>query len=247
MLNPNFDYENKLIKSGFSRICGIDEVGRGPLAGPVVACALTINNSKNFAAEKFKKLKDSKKLSAKQREKWHKILTENEDVKFGIGIVSEKIIDKINILEATKLAMLKALENLARRPASPKLHQGELADKSALTRANRGESASAMLQRDKPDFLLIDGNFILEQIDLNQKAVPRGDEKIISIAAASIIAKVTRDKMMLKYHKKYPDYFFDKHKGYGTKLHFKMIEKHGPCPIHRRSFEPIKSLTFNEF
>lgn len=212
MLFPNFNYENKLIKSGFSRICGIDEVGRGPLAGPVVACALTINNSKNFAAEKFKKLKDSKKLSAKQREKWHRALLENGCVKFGIGIVSEKIIDKINILEATKSAMQKALENLTCKLA------------------------------DKPDFLLIDGNFILEQIDLNQKAVLRGDEKIISIAAASIIAKVTRDKMMLKYHKKYPDYFFDKHKGYGTKLHFEMIKKHGPCPIHRRSFEPIKSL-----
>ncbi len=224
MLSPNFDYENKLIKSGFSRICGIDEVGRGPLAGPVVACALTINNSKNFAAEKFKKLKDSKKLSAKQREKWHRALVENGGVKFGIGIVSEKIIDKINILEATKSAMLKALENLTRK----------LADNPASTRANRGE----------PDFLLIDGNFILEQIDLSQKAVPRGDEKIISIAAASIIAKVTRDRMMLEYHKKYPDYFFDKHKGYGTKLHFKMIEKHGPCPIHRRSFEPVKSIKF---
>lgn len=212
MTSPNFDYENKLIKSGFSRICGIDEVGRGPLAGPVVACAVIISDSKNFAAEKFKKIKDSKKLSAKQREKWHKVLTENIGVKFGIGIVSEKIIDKINILEATKSAMLKALENLTCKLA------------------------------DNPDFLLIDGNFILDELDLNQKAVPRGDEKIISIAAASIIAKVTRDKMMLKYHKKYPDYFFDKHKGYGTKLHFKMIEKHGPCPIHRRSFEPTKSM-----
>lgn len=209
---PTFDYENKLLKSGFSRICGIDEVGRGPLAGPVVACALIVNNSKNFSAEKFKKIRDSKKLSAKQREKWHKVLTENADVKFGIGIVSEKIIDKINILEATKLAMIKALENLAFR------------------------------LKNKPDFLLIDGNFILEQIDLSQKAVPRGDEKIISIAAASIIAKVTRDKIMLEYHKKYPNYFFDKHKGYGTKLHFETLKKHGPCPIHRKSFEPIKSL-----
>lgn len=229
---PTFNYENKLLKSGFSRICGIDEVGRGPLAGPVVACAVIINEAKNFSAEKFKKIRDSKKLSAKQREKWHKILTENIGVKFGIGIVSEKIIDKINILEATKLAMLKALENLTRKPA----------DKPASTRSNQGKPASTMFQRGKPDFLLIDGNFILEQIDLNQKAVPRGDEKIISIAAASIIAKVTRDKIMLEYHKKYPNYFFDKHKGYGTKLHFETLKKHGPCPIHRKSFEPIKSL-----
>lgn len=208
MLFPNFDYETKLLKSGFSRICGIDEVGRGPLAGPVVACALIISEAKNFSAEKFKKIRDSKKLSAKQREKWHRVLTESTDVKFGIGIISEKIIDKINILEATKLAMLSALKKLAI----------------------------------KPDFLLIDGNFTLEQVDLSQKAVPRGDAKIISIAAASIIAKVTRDKMMLDYHKKYPNYFFDKHKGYGTKLHFETLKKHGPCPIHRKSFEPIKSL-----
>ncbi len=226
MKNPTFDYEMKLINSGFSRICGIDEVGRGPLAGPVVACAaiLDIDLLKNpESVKRFAKIRDSKKLSAAQREKWHKILTECDKIKWAIGVVSEKIIDEINILEATKLAMDQALEKLIRQPASPS--------------ANRGEPA------DSSDFLLIDGNFTLEKFDLNQKAVPQGDEKIISVAAASIIAKVTRDRMMAEYHVKYPLYDFAKHKGYGTKKHIEAIKKFGPCPIHRRSFEPIKSLT----
>lgn len=209
MLFPTFNYENKLLKSGFSRICGIDEVGKGPLAGPVVACAVIID--KNFimeSADIFEKIRDSKKLSPKQREKWHKILTENEKIRYGIGLISEKLIDRINILKATKLAMLEAVRKM----------------------------------KILPDFILIDGNFTLEQLDLNQKAVPKGDAKIISIAAASIIAKVTRDRLMIAYHKKYPNYSFDRHKGYGTKLHFEALKKHGPCPIHRRSFEPVKSL-----
>lgn len=208
---PTFNYENKLTNFGFSNICGIDEVGRGPLAGPVVAAAVIISSKLINKSGGFEKIKDSKKLSAKQREKWHKFLTETEGVKWGIGIVSEKIIDKINILEATKLAMLEAIEKLAMRSAG------------------------------RPDFLLIDGNFTLEKLDLNQKAVPKGDTKIISVAAASIIAKITRDRMMLKYAEKYPEYHFEKHKGYGTALHCEMIKKYGPCAIHRRSFEPIKT------
>jgi len=213
MLNPTFDYETKLIASGFSRICGIDEVGRGPLAGPVVACAVIIDLSlmKNSEiAGKLAKIRDSKKLSQKQREKWHKILTECTKVKWAIGIVPEKIIDEINILEATKAAMEQALKTL--------------------------QTAT--------DFILIDGNFTLEKIDLNQKAVPQGDEKIISVAAASIIAKVTRDRMMEEYHIKYPEYDFASHKGYGTKKHIEAIKKFVPCSIHRRSFEPLKSLKF---
>lgn len=208
---PTFDYENKLIKSGFSRICGIDEVGRGPLAGPVVACAVIfdsglIKNSKPGGWQA--KIRDSKKLSAAQREKWHKVLTECAKVKWAIGIVSEKIIDEINILEATKLAMEKAINKLVL----------------------------------PPEFLLIDGNFTLGKFDLNQKAVPQGDEKIVSAAAASIIAKVARDRMMAEYGVKYPEYDFARHKGYGTKKHIEAIKKFGPCPIHRRSFEPVKSL-----
>ena len=120
-------------------------------------------------------------------------------------MVSEKIIDKINIFEATKLAMKKAIEALAC----------------------------------EAEYLLLDGNFTLEDLSINQKAVVRGDEKIISCAAASIIAKVTRDRLMQKYHKKYPQYGFDSHKGYGTKKHFEAIKKHGTCVLHRKSFRII--------
>lgn len=211
MPSPNFDYEVKLIKSGFSRIVGVDEVGRGPLAGPVVASAVLID-AKLILEDKsglFDGIKDSKKLSAKQRERWHKFLTHEKSIKWGVGIVSEKVIDEINILEATKLAMAEAIKKLAL----------------------------------SPEFLLIDGNFTLESLDLSQKAIPKGDAKVISISAASIIAKVTRDRMMDEYHKKYPEYNFTKHKGYGTKKHIEMVKKHGVCPIHRKSFEPIKSLS----
>lgn len=206
---PNFNYENRLIKSGYGKICGLDEVGRGPLAGPVVASAVIIDAKLITSVDTFDKIKDSKKLSQRQREKWFKFLTGIPEIKYGIGIISERVIDKINVLEATKNAMQQAL------------------DKLGIT----------------PDFLLIDGNFTLEKIDLNQKAIPQGDAKVISIAAASIIAKVTRDRIMSKYGEIYPRYNFAKHKGYGTALHVEMIRKYGPCAIHRRSFEPIKSLS----
>lgn len=205
---PTFEYENKLVSINFSQICGIDEVGRGPLAGPVVAAAVMFNTELFKDPCKFKGVNDSKKLSEKSREKWYEFLTKHKKIKWGVGIVSEKIIDKINILEATKLAMMEAIKKMGAHP----------------------------------DFLLIDGNFILEIPNLNQKAVIKGDTKIISIAAASIIAKVTRDKMMQQFNEDYPEYGFNKHKGYGTALHCKAIKKFGPCPIHRRSFEPIKEI-----
>lgn len=217
-MSPTFEQEDKLIKSGFSRICGIDEVGRGPLAGPVVAAAVIfdIDLMKNLA--RFKGVNDSKKMSASRREKWYEILTKCEKIKWGIGIISEKIIDEINILEATKLAMQEAINNMIRL--------------AQLTQSDAG----------KPDFLLLDGNFTLDIPDLNQKAIPQGDAKVMSIAAASIIAKVTRDRIMLKIHEDYPEYGFDRHKGYGTAMHCEMIRKIGPCAIHRRSFEPIKGM-----
>lgn len=216
MIKPNFAYEKKLIKSGLSRICGIDEVGRGPLAGPVVASAVWIDASliMDDKAGLFGGINESKKLSASQRERWFAFLTNEKAIKYAIGIVSEKIIDEINILEATKLAMSEAFKKLIR----------QLADK-------------------QPDFILIDGNFTLENIDLNQKAIPQGDAKVISIAAASIIAKVTRDRIMEEYQKKYPVYGFAKHKGYGTKKHMEALKKNGICAIHRRSFAPVKGMT----
>jgi ribonuclease HII len=200
--SPNFNEEKKLWSKGFNFVAGVDEAGRGPLAGPVVAAAVLVDkNAKiNLAG-----INDSKKLTESQREKFFEILTNNKNIKWGIGIVQEKIIDKINILEATKLAMLTALEDL------------------------------------NCDFLLVDGNAKI-YCATYQKCIVAGDSKVFSIAAASIIAKVTRDKIMLKYHKKYPDYNFSENKGYGTKAHFAAIKKFGPCPIHRKSFYPINSI-----
>jgi ribonuclease HII len=181
-------------------IVGIDEVGRGPLAGPVIACAF-------FLEKKFvKKIKDSKQLTEKQREEIYKSFKKDPGVKWGIGRVSEKVIDKINILQATKLAMVKAVENLKKK------------------------------LKNKIDFLLIDGNFGID-IDISQRSIIKGDEKVSLIAAASIMAKVTRDRLMVNYSKKYPQYGFDIHKGYPTLLHRQKIAQYGLCKIHRKTFK----------
>ena len=206
---PNFQEENNLWERGLSIVVGIDEAGRGPLAGPVVAASAIIKN-KDLVCKKD--IKDSKKLSPKKRQGIFDLLMGSSDIEWGIGIVSEKIIDKINILEAAKLAMKQSFFQL----------QEKIKPKTA-------------------DFLLLDGNFKIN-VDLAQKSIVRGDDKVFSIAVASIIAKVTRDKMMEKYHKQYPLYGFDRHKGYGTKLHFEMLKKHGPCEIHRKTFKPVSSL-----
>ena len=194
-------------------MAGLDEAGRGPLAGPVVASAVIILDYKKI--KDIKKINDSKKLSEKQREELYKIITRHPQIKWGVGIVSEKVIDKINILEASKLAMQKSLQQAQGRP---KLNA---------------------------DFLLLDGNFTLRQARgkkyIPQKPIIKGDSKVMSIAMASIIAKVTRDRIMQKYHKKYPGYGFSNHKGYPTAAHFACLEKLGPCKIHRRSFYPVNS------
>jgi len=203
MKYPNFFEEKKLWKKGFKKVVGLDEVGRGPLAGPVVAAAVCFNlKFEHF--RKFKEVRDSKKLSPKKREELYKILIKNPQIKWGIGKVSEKIIDKINILEAAKLAMEKAINNL----------------------------------KTKTDFLIIDGNFKID-LPISQKPIIKADEKVFSCAAASVIAKVTRDRIMKRYHQKYPKYAFDKHKGYPTKYHIKMLKKYKLCEIHRKSFKPV--------
>lgn len=193
----------------------MDEAGRGPIAGPVVAACVIINyhkikfqisNPKNI----LKEVNDSKKLSAKKREKLFKILTKSPFIGWGIGIVSEKIIDKINILEATKLAMKHAVAKI-------KIKNLKL----------------------MADYLILDGNIKLD-LPIPQKAIVKADQKVMSCAAASILAKVTRDRIMAKYDKKYPRYGFLKHKGYPTKKHIRMLKKYGPCPIHRKSFGPVK-------
>lgn len=203
---PNFREEKKLWKKGYKGIAGLDEAGRGALAGPVVAAAVMIRPIREIRGRfvKIREIKDSKKLTPKKREKLYRILINHPQIEWGIGRVSEKVIDKINILEATKLAMKGAVLKLKK----------------------------------KPDFLILDG---ISKIDLKipQKLIKGADEKVFSCAMASIIAKVTRDKIMKRYHKKYPQYGFDKHKGYPTKYHFKMLKKFGPCKIHRKSFEPV--------
>ena len=192
--------EKKLWKKGFKNVACLDEAGRGPLAGPVVAGAVMVRIS-NF---QFPKLRDSKKLSPKRRGFFYNLITKNKNIKWGIGIVSEKVIDKMNILQATKLAMGKALKRL------------------------------------KPDYLILDGKMRLN-LPIKQKAIVKADEKVFSCAAASIIAKVTRDKLMFRYHKKYPRYRFDLHKGYGTRRHLTLLKKYRPCKIHRNSFLPVRA------
>ena len=209
MKYPNFREESKLWRKGLSTVVGIDEAGRGPLAGPVVAGSVIIKN-KNILCDK--NIRDSKKLTPKKRLEIYNLLMKSSEIEWGIGIVSEKTIDRINVLEATKLAMKKSVVNLKKKIKSKKI-----------------------------DFLLLDGNFKIGT-DRPQKSIIKGDNKVFSIAVASIIAKVTRDKIMEKYHKQYPLYGFNKHKGYGTKLHFKVLKKYGPCKIHRKTFKPVSFL-----
>jgi len=196
--------EKKLWKKGYKRVACLDEAGRGALAGPVVAGAVILIQNTKYKLQNTK-LKDSKQLSAQQREKFHQILTNHPAIKWGIGRVSERVIDKINILEATKLAMEKAIRKLNK----------------------------------KPDFLILDGNFKINS-EIPQKSIVKADEKVFSCASASIIAKVTRDRIMQKQAKKYSQYGFDKHKGYPTKYHRQMLKKYGPCKIHRKTFAPLK-------
>ncbi len=196
--------EKKLWKKGFKNVAGLDEAGMGPLAGPVVAAVVLLKSDFNkLLKSDFNKIRDSKQLSAKQREFFYNLITKDKNIRWGIGIVSEKVIDKINIKNAAELAMARAIGKL------------------------------------KPDFLIIDGNNIknYKLKTINYKLIVKGDEKVFSCAAASILAKVTRDRIMLKYHKKFPKYRFDLHKGYGTKLHLEMLKRFGRCAIHRNSFK----------
>ncbi len=183
-------------------LIGIDEAGRGPLAGPVaIAAVAAIANlkSQKLNLKSLKGIKDSKKLSAKQRKEWAEILCEKFECHS--SLVGPEIIDKIGISRATKIAVARVLRKFER----------------------------------KPDLALLDGSLFAPK-HYYQQTIIKGDEKIPLIAAASIIAKTVRDAKMLCLHKKFPQYCFDKHKGYGTKMHYKMLKKHGLCSFHRRSF-----------
>ena len=242
MRYPNLSEEKRLWKKGFKIVVGLDEAGRGPLAGPVVAGAVSILDTrykipsftKVSEGRQNTKIRDSKQLSPSQREKFYKILVNSQWLEWGIGRVSEKTIDRINILQATKLAMGKAVKNLAKKLKKDQARKPTIV-------GNR-------------DCLILDGNFTLPAVALAkaginksipQKPIIKGDEKVFSCAAASIIAKVTRDRIMLNYHKKYPRYRFDLHKGYGTKLHLKRLKRYGPCSIHRKTFKPVFTIVKN--
>lgn len=189
-------------QEGYQIIAGVDEAGRGPLAGPVVAAACIFPRGLVLEG-----VDDSKKLSPKKREEIYQILVSHPEIDFAIGIVEQTQIDVINILQASLAAMASAIKNLVV----------------------------------EPDFLLVDGNQ-RPPTEIACKAVVKGDSLSQSIAAASILAKHSRDQMMLQFHLEWPQYGFDKHKGYATRAHLQAIQKHGPCPIHRKSFEPLKSI-----
>jgi len=192
-------YENELYEKGICIVAGVDEVGRGPLAGPVVAACVVL--PKNFAVPG---IDDSKKVPEKKREALYSEIIK-EALAFGVGIVDNKIIDEINILEATKLAMKIAINEVNRKL------EGKL------------------------EHILIDA-LTLKNVAIPQTGIIKGDTKSVSIAAASIVAKVIRDKMMRDFHREYPFYAFDRNKGYGTLLHYEGLKKEGYCDIHRKTF-----------
>ncbi len=193
-------YEKKLYKEGYSLIAGTDEVGRGPLVGPVVASAVILPINYQLDG-----LDDSKKLTEKQRDKFYDILM-NDAISIGIGIVDNKVIDEINILEASRKAMNIAIDNL----------------------------------KVKPDYILTDAM----KLDRDIPVLPiiHGDALSLSIAAASVIAKVTRDRIMVELDKKYPEYEFKKHKGYPTKKHLELIKKYGIIDEYRKTYRPVKDV-----
>lgn len=202
-LQKLLEHENEARQQGYQNIAGVDEAGRGPLAGPVVAAACVIPCDVVFPG-----VNDSKQLTPEARSDLYEIISKNERVYYSIGIITHHVIDRVNIYQASILAMLQAINSLAV----------------------------------KPDYMLVDG-LKLPHPDIPCLKIIGGDGLSQSIAAASILAKVTRDRLMIEYHKQWPQYGFDQHKGYATPQHYEAIEKHGPCPIHRMSFDPFKSAS----
>lgn len=196
-------YEKALYAQDYQLIAGIDEVGRGPLAGPVVAACVILPVN-----EKISGLNDSKKIPKSKHEEIYQQVMEKA-LAVGVGIMDNDVIDQVNIYEATKLAMVEAIKDASKRGLVP-------------------------------DYLLIDAMTL--DLDIPQMSIIKGDANSLSIAAASIVAKVRRDKMMADFDKKFPGYGFAQNAGYGTKVHLEGLDKYGVTPIHRRSFEPIKSL-----
>jgi len=207
---PNrLQFESALWRSGCLRVAGVDEAGRGPLAGPVVAAAVVLPAAwlDSGLPEELDGLNDSKQLSEARREEFFGVLTHHPELHFGIARVEADEIDRINILKATHRAMNEALAQL--KPV--------------------------------PEHALVDGTPV-RTLRFPQTPIVKGDARSYSIAAASVLAKVTRDRWMLEYEKQFPGYGFAVHKGYGTPQHLEAIRRHGPCPIHRRSFAPLKPV-----
>jgi ribonuclease HII len=200
--------EKKYWQRGYKVIGGIDEAGRGPLAGPVVAACVVLKTIDLPAIKQYQEIKDSKKLTEKKREELHDFLLRDENLAVGIGLCDHATIDRINVLQATFLAMKKAISSL----------------------------------KERPDFLLIDGQHKIPNLTIVQEAIVNGDDLVFLIAAASIVAKVTRDRIMRTAHIEFPQYNFIRHKGYGTKEHLAQLQRIGPCSIHRKTFAPINKL-----
>lgn len=200
---PDLLYEHNAYNFGWQSVAGVDEAGRGPLAGPVTAAAVIL--PKDF---QHSLLNDSKKLSEKNRELLFQELTSAADVTWSIASASAKEIDELNILKATHLAMERALTGLS----------------------------------EKPDYALIDG-LAIKKFFLPHEGIVKGDQKSLSISAASILAKVTRDRWLIELDQKFPEYEFNRHKGYGTKIHLEALKKYGPCEEHRQSFAPVRNAT----
>ena len=203
----SFEFEQPLWRAGVARVAGVDEAGRGPLAGPVVAAAAILPPrwAQSGLPAELAGLNDSKQLTEAQREKYFEFLTRCAEIEFGIALVDAGVIDEINILQATHRAMNDALGQL-----SP-----------------------------LPPHALVDGRPV-KTLRVPQTAIVKGDARSYSIAAASVLAKVTRDRRMLAYHAEWPEYGFAEHKGYGTAKHLAAIATHGACPIHRMTFAPLK-------
>ncbi len=218
MILPTWTEERATIAAGYARAIGVDEVGRGPLVGPVVAVAAVVRQPSLYNVapedlyaqdERWRLVRDSKKLSAKQRADVRALI----DAQFvtAVGLCDHATIDRMNILDASFLAMKKAIGALAR----------ELRDEAQV---------------------IVDGDKVLPAYSGAQRAVPGADATVMTVAAASIVAKMTRDAMMEALHAQYPQYGFDKHKGYGTRQHMDALRRYGPTPLHRKSFKPVRRV-----
>lgn len=227
---PSKTLEKKLFRQGYGYVCAVDEVGMGCLAGPVVVCAVGMTS--NFYKKNHKKLHwlmESKLLRANQRERYAEELMKEKDLVYSLALSSPKIIDKLNIYQAARLAMRRAVGKLV------------LSSKYYVLRKRKTRNTKYVMHNTKA-VVLVDGPYKIVGLKIDQIPIIKGDQKVFAIACASIIAKVYRDKMMVRYAKKYPGYGFEKHKGYGTEYHKIRLAYLGPCEIHRKSFAPVAKL-----